>query len=312
MPQKSRYSVLLYHGVHADDVVLSGRNIFGKHVSQSRFAQEIAWLAVNRPLVTMRDIADAHHQRRDLPDGAVAITFDDGFRNNHDTAWPILEQYGVPATIYIATGYIGTGRMIWTDRLEAAFLESERNRLDATIQGRRFDYHLNDESMRTSSFLDVKAWCKTLPATELESAVDEILDALDFAPVPDSPLYAFADWDQVRAMAKSPLIDIGAHTVDHVSLAKTPEPEMRRQIDESLAHVTHELERPCDLFSYPEGTEADYDDAVIDHLRSHGIDHAPSAIEGDNEIGTTDPFHIRRHLVGIGGRPMPLMQTNSG
>ena len=267
------YMILLYHGVHADDVELGSRNSSGKHLPRSRFAAEMRYLSANHPLVTIRKIADAHSAKGVLPDDCVAVSFDDGFINNYTDAWPILEKFGVPATLYHATGFIGTGRMIWSDRLEAAFLGSDRDALDIEVAGHRLSYLLTNDDARVSAFLEVKALCKTLPNDDKNLVVEAVVDALAYTPRPDHPLYGFMNWDQVCEMDASPLIDIGAHTVNHVSLAKVDEEEMRREIDDSISKLVRELGHPCDLFSYPEGGDDDVSEAVIDHLRARGLDH---------------------------------------
>ncbi len=98
------YSILLYHGVHGNGLDLGLRNSSGKHVSHARFAAEMQRLKSLRPVVAMADIGAAHCGEGVLPAGAVAVTFDDGFRNNMTHAWPVLEEYRIPATIYLATG----------------------------------------------------------------------------------------------------------------------------------------------------------------------------------------------------------------
>lgn len=305
MPGHCTYTVLLYHGVHADELRVGRRNSSGKHMPRSRFATDMKYVAENFPLLTVREIAAAHRNGTSLREGGIAVTLDDGYLNNHTEAWPVLEEFGVPATIYLATGFIGTGRMIWTDRLEACFLGNARERLAIEAAGYELRYPLTDEDERVAAFLAVKALCKALPNKEKDAVIEAVVRALDDAPEPDHSLYAFMDWERVREMAASPLIDIGAHTVDHVSLAKVPLDEMRSQIDRSVAMVEREVGHACKLFSYPEGMADDFNDQVIDHLRQRGFDHAPSAIEGVNDLEETDPFHIHRIMVGFEGRPFP-------
>lgn len=299
------FHVLLYHGVHGDDVEVGLRNRSGKHVSASRFDAEMATIAADRPLVSMPDVASALRGERSLPEGAVAVTFDDGFANNYDHAWPILERHRVPATIYLSTGYIGTGRRMWSDRLEASFLAADAPSLSLEVDGERFDYELGDDEHRLAAFLDAKARAKRLPNTTKDRLVDAVCAALGAAATPH-PLYDFLDWDRVREMDASPLVDFGAHTVDHVSLSRVSPTEMAHQIDDSIAAVAKALGNPCPLFAYPEGQAHDYDEGVIAHLRSIGVDHAPSAIAGSNVLGDVDPFHVRREMVGFGGAPFPL------
>ena len=305
MPGHCTYTVLLYHGVHADELRVGRRNSSGKHMPRSRFAAEMKYVAENFPLLTVREIAAAHRNGTSLPEGGIAVTLDDGYLNNHTEAWPVLEEFGVPATIYLATGFIGSGRMIWTDRLEACFLGTTQGSLAIEAAGREQCYPLTDEDERVAAFGAIKALCKTLPNGEKDALIETVIRALDCAPEPDDPLYKFMNWDQVRELDASPLIDIGAHTVDHVSLAKVPLDEMRSQIDRSVATLERELGRACTLFSYPEGMADDFNEEVIDHLRQRDFDHAPSAIEGVNDLAETDPFHIHRIMVGFEGRPFP-------
>lgn len=299
------FHILLYHGVHGDGVDVGLRNRSGKHVSASRFDAEMEAVAADRPLVSMLDIAAALRGERSLPDGAVAVTFDDGFANNYDQARPILERHRVPATVYVSTGFIGTGRRMWSDRLEASFLAASAPRLDLEVDGERFDYELGDDDRRLAAFLAVKARAKRLPNATKDRLVDAVTESLGPAATPH-PLYDFLDWDRLREMDESPLIDIGAHTVDHVSLSRVSPDEMASQIDGSVDAVAAELGHPCPLFAYPEGQAHDYDDAVVAHLRARGIDHAPSAVAGSNVLGAVDPYHLRRDMVGFEGAPFPL------
>lgn len=306
MTKMRHYTILLYHGVHGDDDALGLRNSSGKHIAASRFAAQMQHLAATRPLVSMRTIAAAYRGEGDIADGAVAVTFDDGYRNNLTHALPTLERYNVPATVYVATGFIGSGRMSWTDRLESALLRSHERRLAIEITGSRLSWPLDGDDARISCLIAVKSLCKTLPYSEKDVLVDRIIDALGVDPRDTHPIYAFMDWNNVRAMAESPLIDIGAHTVDHVALAKVSPEEMRRQVDSSVAELEAELRRPCAFFSYPEGQEDDYNAEVIDHLRRRGFDHCPTAIHGENLFPATDAFHLRRSMVGFQNYPYPF------
>ncbi|MHA1564881.1 MAG: N-acetylneuraminate synthase family protein, partial [Alphaproteobacteria bacterium] len=303
------YQVLLYHGVHGDDVALDLRNSSGKHISRSRFDKEMRILRDARPIVTMADIAAAHRGERDLPHGAVAVTFDDGYRNNYEIAWPVLRHYAIPATIYLTTGYIGTGKVMWTDRLEAAILAAPKSSVTIETRDRARTYELQSIAQKIEALNNIKAICKRLPNSVKDQVVDDVCRQLGAQDMPDHPLYRFMNWDQVREMNASPLTSFGAHTITHASLLKVPEDRMRHEITQSIATVSQQLGAPCHDFAYPEGLASDYNDTVISHLRTLGIDHAPSAIDGTNQIGHTDPFHIRRQMVGFDGRPFPIAAT---
>jgi len=299
-----RFTVLLYHGVYDAGLAIGAKNSSGKHISSTAFEAQMAYIARHCPLVSMRQIALAYAGKGDLPEGAVAVTFDDGFLNNRNDAWPIMERHRIPATIYLATGFIGTGRMIWSDVLEASILDSRPEALVlAETERRKFD--LRSEAGKIEAFTEIKQLCKSLPDERKNAVVRSVTEQLG-TPRADHPLYAFLDWDQVRDMDRSPLIDFGAHTVDHVSLARVPPGMMQDQIDRSVATLERELGHKCGFFSYPEGQSSDYNASVIDYLRAKGFDHSPSAIDGANDFSTIGPFDIRRIMVGFQGRPFPF------
>ncbi|MDP6239320.1 MAG: polysaccharide deacetylase family protein [Alphaproteobacteria bacterium] len=300
------YTVLLYHGVRGDDLALEGRNSSGKHISAARFECQMAYLAKHHDVVRISDIAAAYRGEATLPDGAVAVTFDDGFLNNRTEAWPILESLGIPATFYLTTGFIGTGRMIWSDVLEANLLGARVTSLslDWPGDGTR-TWSVSDSAERIAAFTEIKALCKAAPNEVKDDVIARVAAICDADVAPDHPLYAFMSWDDIREMNTSPLVDFGAHTVDHVSLAKVSADEMARQIDISVAAVREHL-GACSLFSYPEGQKDDYNAEVVAHLRAASFDHAPSAIDGDNRLDAVGPFDIRRKMVGFEGRPFPF------
>ena len=150
------YTVPLYHGVHADGIDLGLRDSSGKHVARAEFAEQMERLKEVRPVVSMRQIADAHHGRAELPKGAVAVTFDDGFRNNLTQALPVLEAVGIPATLYVATGFIGTGRFIWTDQFKAAFLQSDADFIDLSVGNETFRYSLANDGEQIFAYNDTR------------------------------------------------------------------------------------------------------------------------------------------------------------
>lgn len=301
-----RYTILLYHGVHGDDEILGLRNRSGKHIAVSRFAKQMQHLAATRPLVSMRAIAAAYRGEGDIPEGAVAVTFDDGYRNNFTHALPALERYKVPATVYIATGFIGSGRMSWTDQLESALLRTREQHLVIETGDGVLSWSLDNDEARISCLAAIKSLCKAMPYADKDAQVVRIINMLGVEPIETHPIYTFMDWNEVRAMACSPLIDIGAHTVDHVALAKVPADEMRRQVDRSVATLEAELLRSCAFFSYPEGQEDDYNTEVIDYLQRRGFDHCPTAIHGENVFPETGTFHLRRVMVGFQNCPYPF------
>ena len=300
------YAVLLYHGVYADDLDLEGRNSSGKHLAAGEFRVQMELLARDWNVVSMQDIARAHYDSGSLPPRAVAVTFDDGFANIYHVAWPILRQHGIVATFYLATGFVGTGRVSWTDRLEIMLLDGPSQSIQLSIGGEVQDFYLGDVGSRVIALTEIKRQCKQLPFPEVESVLEQVQAGTGIEPVSSHPLYETLGWDQVREMANDGLFEFGAHTVDHIPLTRMPFKEMTCQVKDSLRKVSDELGTGTKLFSYPEGQQTDFDQQSISFLKSIGLDHCPTAIEGLNDVNSTDPFLIHRCMVGFENRPFIL------
>lgn len=99
-----RTTVLAYHGVGEPPPGQDRHNLF---VSRERFARQMDFLARHRKVVPLREVVE-----RTAPAGSVAVTFDDGYRHLLKTALPVLERYGIEATVFVPTQYVG-GRNEW-------------------------------------------------------------------------------------------------------------------------------------------------------------------------------------------------------
>jgi len=138
-----------------------------------------------------------------------AVTFDDGYKNVHDVAFPILRELGVPATVFLPTAFIGTGRRLWWDEVRA---------------------RLGDGADAAVSRL------KYLPEAERDAEIGRLPAA---APA-EGDARVQMDWDEVRAMADAG-VGFGNHTVNHVYLDALPPEDAR----EEMVRAHEEIERRC-------------------------------------------------------------------
>ena len=190
--------------------------------------------------------------------------------------------------------------------MEAAILSTTESCLTLEQMKAPLTFGLGSGAERVNCLKILKSTCKQISSRERDLIVSEVLTKLGDGDVPDPLLSDFMDWDQVRKMNESHLIDFGAHTVDHESLTKISWSEMHHQIKRSLDDVATEIGHAVRLFSYPEGQETDFDENVIGVLKDLNLKHAPSAIAGTNRLLETDPFTLRRRMVGFEGAAFPL------
>jgi peptidoglycan/xylan/chitin deacetylase (PgdA/CDA1 family) len=160
-----------------------------------------------------------------LPRNSLAITFDDGYRDNLTHAAPILHRHRLPATVFLATGLIGTGVISWFDRLAVA-LKLTKVATVRTPWGETFV--LRDRTARLAALDRAQNHLKTLADDELQRALDVLLEALD---VPDAaaPKNLMLDWADARALTGLGF-DVGGHTVSHVILSRVTAERARAEI----------------------------------------------------------------------------------
>lgn len=205
-----------------------------------------------------------------LPRRAAAITFDDGYRDNLTAAAPVLRRHGVPATVFVATGYCDGGWM-WNDRI----IESVRNTGRASVPAREGVYAampLDDEAARVRAAHAVIEAIRRRPADERAREVAVLEERLDVR-LPAGPMMSLADVRAIRAAGW----DVGAHTVSHPILRTLDDTAARREIEDSRAALVDALREPIDLFAYPNGKPgADYTPAHVAMVRAAGFRAAVS------------------------------------
>ncbi len=258
-----------------------------------RFTAQLEYLAQRFEVLPLAEAVDRLGQGA-IERPTLAITFDDGFQNNHDVAFPILRRLGLPATMFLTTGLIGTDRTVWFCQLLDALARSSRPHLQ--WQGESLELGGRISRQRLSTRL--QAALKRMPQPELQEEVSRIVSALGGSGVVgrDSP-FRMLNPESVGTMARSGLIEFGAHTRTHAILSRLSEAEQREEIAASV-HATEALAgQPCRLFAYPNGRAEDYDRNTVAILREHGITAAVTTEPGANRAGGS-PWALKRQGIG--------------
>lgn len=219
-------------------------------VPQRTFAQQMRFLASRRRVVSLGDVVEALARNDSPPAGSVVITFDDGHLNNCTVAAPILAALGLPATFFLATGYVGRGEPQPTDRLYSLFRARTRSRLDLEHLGSRvFDLQLGRDVDEAHALLDL-ALLRSTP--ERRSEVFDHL-AAQLRPASSPPRLTMT-WDDARRLRQmSPGFEIGAHTREHITLTERSAETVDRELVGCVDDIERALGHRPRLFAYPYG-----------------------------------------------------------
>jgi peptidoglycan/xylan/chitin deacetylase (PgdA/CDA1 family) len=293
--------ILMYHRIA--DLALDP---WGLAVAPDRFEEQLAVLRDLREPLAMTDFID-HLDKGDLPANAVGVTFDDGYVDNLRTAKPRLELAGVPATVFIASGSVGTRRGFWWDEL-AGLIVSYSGDLDCEIPIAGECLHLalsaatrsepalprwtdwqHPRTERESVYLEVWWRLRPLQSAEREQAMSDLRTVLanGSADPEDLPMTV----EEVRELAAGCLIEIGAHSVTHPVLTALPPDEMRREIAVSRSDCERLTGRAVQGFAYPHG---EFDDDTRATVRDAGFGFACSTKAQFVEVDCFDRFALPR------------------
>jgi peptidoglycan/xylan/chitin deacetylase (PgdA/CDA1 family)/CelD/BcsL family acetyltransferase involved in cellulose biosynthesis len=274
--------ILYYHRVNDD------RDLFFPATPLAAFDGQMRHIARHYKVVSLRALID--HLANGSAEPVVAITFDDGYRDNCENAFPILQRYGLPATIFLATGSLDSREPLWFEKLAATLKATTQEFVDVELDvPRRFWLRTDDERLRANG--ELFSLLRRLPEGDRAERLAHVLCALGSpsgAVRPDAML----TWDQVRHMKRHG-IDFGGHTVTHPYLSRLPPDRVDWELVECRRRIEAELQSEVLHFAYPNGRAEDFAAANKDALRRAGYEAAVTTLWGMN-YPTTDRLELRR------------------
>lgn len=278
--RKQRLSILIYHRVlPARDPMRPGEPTVDEFDAQMRLLRQYF-----HPLPLLDAVERL--QAGTLPDGAVCVTFDDGYADNEIHARPVLGKYRIPATVFVSTGFLNGGRM-WNDTV----IEAIRGCKDSVLDLRELGlgcYPLATMEQRRETAESILLQIKHLDPDARIALVNDIAKR---GPVlPDDLMLTDA---QVQSLARNG-VSIGAHTVNHPILSSVPVGMAHTEIRDSKLYLERLIGEPVDVFAYPNGRpDLDYGIEHRDLVRDMGFKAAVSTHWG---VGTSqsDRYQLPR------------------
>ncbi|MBZ5495994.1 MAG: polysaccharide deacetylase family protein [Acidobacteriia bacterium] len=269
------------------------------------FEQQIRYLTRYHRVVELGQLLRDIERGEPIPRNAVALTFDDGYRDNYELAFPILQEYGAPATIFLTTGFLDRHDVLWNDKICFAFKHTSKSGIAFDTGGRTY-YPLKTVEDRLRAAQEILWFMRHIPHYEKVERIDQLLSNLgisDFRYLWDTML----SWEHVLSMHRQG-IAFGAHTVSHPILSRLALAQAQEEIMGSKTTIELQLGCPVELFAYPAGASQDYTEDLKRLLVDAGFKAAVTTNFGTN-TARTDRFELRRnwmlddpHLSGFAAR----------
>jgi peptidoglycan/xylan/chitin deacetylase (PgdA/CDA1 family) len=278
--------VLGYHRV-AD----SSWDPFELAVSPGNFAEQLEILRRQTTPVSLGELLESL-QNGERPRRAIAVTFDDGYADSLTTIKPLLERAGVPASVFVVTGWLG--REPWWDRLARILApsrvlpESLRLRVGRNEHTWILDHYADPRARKPLVWELYRLLAPVTPDQRMALLV-EISRVVGF-PTGDRPEHRCLTREEVALLADGSLIQPGAHTDSHVGLGGLEVQAQQAEIETSKAVLEEVLGRPVPGFSYPHGSmNGDTRRLVRQAGFSYGCGSRPDAV-----FPESDPFELPR------------------
>ncbi|HEV7804255.1 MAG TPA: polysaccharide deacetylase family protein [Solirubrobacteraceae bacterium] len=283
-------TILLYHRVAE-----STNGSDGMCVAPERFAEQLEQIAAH-PVVGLDELVELSRAKR-VPDGAVAVTFDDGYQDVLVNAEPALVAAGIPATIFVSTGQVASQKPFFWDELERLILGDGARppQLTLTFPDGRRAWRTDSPELRHRARRDIHHLIQPACVETIDAVLAELAAWAATQPSPDGPRPMTRD--ELRTLARSPLVSLGAHTRWHTNLGFQDEHGQREEIERSRDDLREWLGVTPVGFAYPFGIPGvDFHASTRRLVADAGFGYAVANHPGGLDTGS-DPFAIPRHFV---------------
>lgn len=207
----------------------------------------------------------------------VCFTFDDGYRDNLEYAYPIFKRLNLPFTVYVPTDYADGRGDLWWLALEKVIVKAPA--LDVKIDGVTRRLRCGTPAEKDAAFHAIYWWLRSIDEGDARAFVRDLCRLVDFDPASMCADMVMT-WDEIRQMAADPLVTIGAHTRRHFALAKLSLAEVRAEMEGSIWRIERETGRPCRHFSYPYGDEGSAGPREFELAKEFGMKTAVTTRKG--------------------------------
>jgi peptidoglycan/xylan/chitin deacetylase (PgdA/CDA1 family) len=279
-----RVKVLMYHGITTKDRFPGVANYWGYNVPVREFAEQVRYLARHCHPISLRDLLIGRGLSRSRLN--VVLTFDDGYRNNCTNAFPVLQQFRVPAVFAVATSFVRDKKPLWNDVVEDAVNRTRRPAVVIDWQGERRAFSLADAAGRLDLYNWLMYQCVVVEQTERDAFLDHALAALEVSAT-GAELYRDDDYrpleeQQIREMSRSELAEFASHSVQHLLLAKVSRENKRAELVESKREIERMTGVPCTAFCVPGGS---YDSVLLEEAFGAGYECVLTSDTGTARAG---------------------------
>jgi peptidoglycan/xylan/chitin deacetylase (PgdA/CDA1 family) len=297
-PKASKLLILMYHRVLPANDKRTRIEEPGMVVTPESFRLHLSIIKQYFDIIHLSEWANFNDNEKMPPSRLCAITFDDGWADNYEFAFPILREQEVPATIFLVSDMIGTDKMFWPERLARTVTAIALNLPEQWshpsldwIKTANTDYQFTNQIPTREELSQIVRDTKRLSDPEIHSRLDLIQNTFDLPDTDCNP--SLLNWNQLTEMTTSGLVEAGSHTCQHIRLdSRTPRSTLENEIIASKQQIEERTGKPVSTFCFPNG---DYTQGAQSLVRQN-YRIAVTTSSGWNTVDTNN-YMLRR--IGI-------------
>ena len=307
IPSRPVLMILNYHRIGDKEATDYDPGLFS--CTADELDWQIAYLKRRFRIATLDDVMQLLSGERRLTEPQVLITFDDGYIDNYQLAYPVLRRHAVQGVFFLPTAFAGTSRVPWWDEIAYIVKRSRRPRF-------RLEYpHPQDFDLENDGpaqcVMHVLRLYKQPAMRDHARFLEQLEHASDSSRPGSGAERCFLDWNEAREMQHGGMA-FGSHTHNHGILSKLPPKNQLEELTLSREILERELGRKIDTLAYPVGARDTFSAETVEALRQAKYRAAFSFYAGFNAAGSIAPFDIRRCGVDQQSRKRLRLQTAIG
>ena len=288
-----QYAVILtYHSVISEPLEFD----IWTHMQVSLFEKHMAIVSSVANVIPVNQLVE-QVVKNNIKKNLVAVTFDDGFRNNFTKAYPILKKYGVPATIFLATDYIDSNKLFWPERVSYQLMRTKKKTFKSNLSN---ELPIITSKQKRVAYRQTVDMLKTLPISGLFNEIKNIEAQLEAMPSMNDPLFQELmplSWEEIKVMENEGLVSFGGHSASHTILSMLGENEAYSEMKDCKKTLDKHLNEDTKIWAYPNGSKVDFSSVHEKQLYDLGFNSGiltmePEFISGKSNINELGRFGV--------------------
>jgi peptidoglycan/xylan/chitin deacetylase (PgdA/CDA1 family) len=290
LPARDSLLVLNYHRIGNPDDDLFDPGVFS--ATAGEFNEQIAYLKRYHSLVSLDEalaFIDGSIKEKS-PRSRILITFDDGYLDNYEIAFPILRSHGAQGVFFLTTSMVGSCHVPWWDRI-AYLVKTARRRRFSISYPASLAVDIDKNGLNESLRVVLRSY-KNPENAEPERFIRELAEEAGSENPPET-VRRFLNWDEAREMSRGGMA-IGSHTHSHRVLSQLEPDRQYEELSTSRAVLKKQLGAEVDVLAYPVGARTSFTEQTENATRDAGYRAAFSFYGGTNLQGKTSPYDVNR------------------